>query len=294
MDNLILDHLGNPATHHRATVNGVRLHYVTAGSGPALLLVHGVPKTSFYWHLIFSLLTEHFTIVAPDVRGFGDSDKPKDGYDMETVATDLAELMTQLGHETFYLHGEDWGAAFAYAVAALNRDRVIKFSFAEKLLPGFGLEDWSHLTEENVKNRHWLWHVSFFHVPDVPEYLIQGKEREFWSTWMKAETYDPHAISETAVNEFVRCCTGPGGLRPIFEVYRQTFKNQAFTKAQSERKLQMPLLVIGAEHFTGDFGQKQACLFAEDVTGELYDCGHSLALERPQKLADSLRAFFIQ
>jgi pimeloyl-ACP methyl ester carboxylesterase len=292
MTNLILDHKGGPATHGRATVNGVRLHYVTAGSGPAILLLHGVPKTSFYWYKIFPLLTQHFTLVAPDIRGFGDSAKPKDGYDMETIAVDMAELMQQLGHSTYCVHGEDWGAAFGYALAAIRRDKVAKLSFAEKLLPGFGLEEWSYLNADNVKNNHWLWHVNFFHVLDVPEFLIQGKEREFWSTWMKAECYDPHAISEEAVTEFVRGCVGPGGLRPIFDVYRQTFKNIAFTEKHSKEKLAMPVLVIGAEHFTGDYGYRQSQKFAANVTGEMYECGHSLALERPEQLAKSLREFF--
>lgn len=101
------DHAGKPVKHGRARVNGIRLHYITAGTGPALLLLHGTPKDSFYWYKIFPLLTGHFTIVAPDLRGFGYTDKPPstDGYDSVTNADDVVELMTQLGHDKFYLHG---------------------------------------------------------------------------------------------------------------------------------------------------------------------------------------------
>ena len=119
----VTDHAGTPVTHGRKTVNGVRLHYVTAGSGPALVLLHGVPKTWYYWHRVIPLLTEHFTVIAPDVRGFGDSERPEGGYDMGTIAEDVGALLTELGHETFAVAGEDWGAAFAYAVAATFPER---------------------------------------------------------------------------------------------------------------------------------------------------------------------------
>ena len=107
--NQIYDHAGNPVTHWRETVNGVRLHFVTAGRGEPLLLVHGAPKTSFYWYKLIPLLTDRFTVIAPDVRGFGDSGKPASGYDMDTVAEDLAQLMQKLGYGSYCVHGEDWG-----------------------------------------------------------------------------------------------------------------------------------------------------------------------------------------
>jgi pimeloyl-ACP methyl ester carboxylesterase len=158
------DHLNNPVTHGRARVNGIRLHYITAGSGPALLLLHGTPKNSFYWYRIFPLLTPHFTVVAPDLRGFGYTDKPPttDGYDCGEQAADVADLMTQLGHETFYLHGEDRGAEYAFAVAGLYRARVRKLSFGEMLLSGLGLEESSYWTPENTTAQFrmegvWCW-----------------------------------------------------------------------------------------------------------------------------------------
>jgi len=170
------DHAGNKVKHRRETVNGVRLHYVTAGSGEPLLLLHGAPKTSFYWYKLIPLLTDRYTVIAPDIRGFGDSGKPKSGYSMDNIAEDFAKLMKKLGYQTYKVHGEDWGAAFSYALAAKYSNRVEKFSFAEMMLPGLGLEAWSTLKPENVYSDHWFWHVNFFAVPDVPEFLIrQGK-----------------------------------------------------------------------------------------------------------------------
>lgn len=105
----VYDHIGNAVRHGRARLNMVRMHYYTAGSGPPLLLVHGTPKTNYYWYKLVPLLSQHFTIVAPDLRGFGYTDKPgaEMGYDSRTNAKDLADLMTMLGHNTFYVHGED-------------------------------------------------------------------------------------------------------------------------------------------------------------------------------------------
>lgn len=158
------DHAGTPVKHGRARVNGIRLHYITAGSGPPLLLLHGTPKNSFYWYRVFPLLTPHFTLVAPDLRGFGYTDKPPttEGYTSKEQASDVAELMTQLGHEKFYLHGEDRGADYAYAVAGLYRDRVLKLSFCEMLLSGLGLEESNLWSPSNVSAQYrmegvWCW-----------------------------------------------------------------------------------------------------------------------------------------
>jgi pimeloyl-ACP methyl ester carboxylesterase len=147
------DHTGQAVTHGRARVNGIRMHYVRAGEGPeVLLLLHGTPKTSYYWYRLIPLLTEHFTIVAPDLRGFGYTDKPPaaDGYDSATNVLDVSELMTYLKIDKFHVHGEDRGADFAYALAATCRDRVKSLSFCEMMVSGFGLEETSYWTEENV------------------------------------------------------------------------------------------------------------------------------------------------
>ncbi|MFG1636411.1 alpha/beta fold hydrolase [Pseudonocardia alni] len=289
----VTDHAGTPVTHGRKTVNGVRLHYVTAGSGPALVLLHGVPKTWYYWHRVIPLLTEHFTVIAPDVRGFGDSERPEGGYDMGTIAEDVGALLTELGHETFAVAGEDWGAAFAYAVAATFPERVTKLSYGEMLLPGFGLEDWSALTADNVRSSHFLWHVGFFHVPDFPEMLISGREEIFWSTWMKNETYNPAAITPDCVAEWTRCSSAPGGLRAIFEVYRATFTNIALDEEWGRTKLPMPVLAVASELFIGEETRRQMERVSDDVRYvEIAECGHSMALEQPAELAGVLREFF--
>lgn len=105
----VYDHNGHAVRHGRARLNDIRIHYYITGSGPPLLLIHGTPKTNYYWYKLVPLLSQHFTIVAPDLRGFGYTDKPPAamGYDSRTQAADLAGLMSLLGYNTFYVHGED-------------------------------------------------------------------------------------------------------------------------------------------------------------------------------------------
>ena len=299
----MFDHSGAPVKHGRARVNGIRMHYVTAGQGEPLLLLHGTPKTNFYWHRLIPLLTPHFTVVAPDLRGFGYTDKPpvEEGYDSLTNAKDMAELMTQLGHQKFHLHGEDRGAEFAYALAATESSRVKTLSFCEMLLSGQGLEQWSNFTPENISSQFrqkgvWVWHIPFFWIPHLPEMLITGHEREFWEFWIKAETFNPNAISEEALTEWIACLRAPGGLRGCMETYRAGLKNARINKELGQKKLDLPIMTVGAPEFFGPLVEQQMRDVSKGVEiAEVFEeCGHSLALEAAPRLAQMLREFMLK
>lgn len=298
----IYDHTGEAAKHGRARVNGIRMHYVTAGKGEPLLLLHGTPKTNFYWAKIFPLLTPHFTVVAPDLRGFGYTDKPpaEEGYDSLTNAKDMAELMTFLGHETFHVHGEDRGAEFAYALAATERKRVKTLSFCEMLLSGEGLEEWSNFTPDNISSQFrqqgvWVWHIPFFWIPHLPEMLITGKEREFWEFWIKAETWNPNAITDEAIAEWTARLAAPGGLRGCLETYRAGLKNARINKELKKTKLTLPIMTIGAPEFFGPLVEDQMRKVSTGVerAAVFEECGHSLSWEAEDRLATMLREFML-
>src|SRR3954471_20981063 len=155
---MMFDHDGAPLRTRRAAVNGTSLHYRTGGSGPAVVLLHGVPKTGYHWRHLVPKLTPQHTVVVPDLRGLGDSSRPADGYDSATMSDDIAALMAHLGHESYSVMGEDWGAVIGYQLAARHRDRVTALVFAEALFPGFGFEDHTALTHENVSSGMHLWH----------------------------------------------------------------------------------------------------------------------------------------
>lgn len=291
------DHTQQPVTHGRARANGIKVHYTTCGTGPPLLLLHGTPKTHYYWYKLIPLLSARFTLIAPDLRGFGATDKPaaSEGYDCRTNAKDCAELMTLLGHETFHVHGEDRGAEYGYAIAALYRERVLTLSFGEMLLSGLSLEKWTSFDPATLGAQYeqrgvWQWHVPFFYVPDVPEMLIQGKEEEFWNHFMTLECCNPMAIERHAREEWVRCSKAPGGLRGILETYRAAWVNAGVNREAAREKLSCPVLAIGAPEFFGDLVGEEMRGVAEDVSYERFEeCGHSLALERPERLAELLK-----
>ena len=242
--------------------------------------------------------------MAPDLRGFGYTDKPpaEEGYDTATNAEDVAELMTQLGHEKFHVHGEDRGGDYSYAVAAMYRDRVKTLSFCEMLLSGFGLEESAAWTPENVTAQFrqqgvWCWHLPFFWIPHVPEMLIQGHEREFWEMFIKQECYNPACIEPKALDHWIECVKQPGGLRGILETYRSAFAsakvNQKLLKDGG--KLTLPVMTIGAPEFFGPVVKDGILKVAENVErSEIFEeCGHSLALEKPERLAKCLQEFML-
>lgn len=297
----IFDHKNQPVRHMRARVNGIRMHYVIAGQGEPLLLIHGTPKTHFYWYKLIPLLTDKYTVIAPDLRGFGDSDKPpaSEGYDALTNAKDMQELMEQLGYSSYFVHGEDRGAEFAYALAATNQDKVKALSFCEMLLSGKDLDLMSYFTKENVsrqfnQNGTWQWHIPFFWIAHVPEMLIAGREKEFWTWWMKAETWNPNAISEECINEWISHLKEPGGLRGVLETYRAAFKNAEINETLTQSKLNLPIMTIGAPEFFGNTVKRQMEEIGNAVTRNYVfeECGHSLALEAPDRLAEALKEFF--
>ncbi|MFK4265323.1 alpha/beta fold hydrolase [Streptomyces milbemycinicus] len=282
---MISDHHGAPVRTSRATVNGTSLHYRTGGSGPAVVLLHGVPKTGYHWRHLVPELTPHHTVVVPDLRGLGDSAHPADGYDSATMSDDIAALMAHLGHASYSVMGEDWGAVVGYQLAARHRAHVNALVFAEALFPGFGFEDHTALTPENVSSGMHLWHLGFYFQPDVPEMLIAGHERELITYMLKNERSHPDTATAEAVDEYVRCYSMPGGIRSMLAIYRAMLVDAEQNRQAAQKKLDIPVLALGGSAFIGDRNETQMRLMAHDVTGHVFDAGHDLAEEVPDEVA---------
>ncbi|MFS0828088.1 alpha/beta fold hydrolase [Pseudomonas phoenicis] len=297
----LTDHTGGPATQHRVQVNGIELHAVTAGEGEPLLLLHGTPKTHIYWRTLLPILTPYFKVIAPDLRGAGLSGHPyaEKGYLSSTIAEDLVQLLDALEVEKAYVHGEDRGAEYGFVLAASHPERVKALSFAEMLLSGFGLEDRSFFTEKNVNEaaNHsgvWEWHVPFFFTPDVPEMLLAGKEREFWTYWLNKQSYDPTAYPEDLKEEWITLLSTPHGLRGTLDTYKATLENAKINRTLKATLPDLPVMTIGASHFFGDLvRQSVSSIGIEPTRNLIFDrCGHGLALEQPLNLAKALKDFF--
>jgi pimeloyl-ACP methyl ester carboxylesterase len=288
---MMLDHAGVPLRTDRAAVNGTRLHYRTAGTGPAVVLLHGVPKTSYHWRHLVPKMTAQHTVVVPDLRGMGDSDHPTGGYDSATMSDDIAALMAHLGHETFAVVGEDWGAVIGYHLAARHRDQVAALVFAEALFPGFGFEDHTALTDENVSTGLHLWHLGFYFQPDVPEMLIAGHERELITYMIKTERLFPDTATADAIEEYVRCYSMPGGIRAMLGVYRAMLVDAEQNRQAAQSMLDVPVLALGGDAFIGERNETQMRRFAHDVTGQVFHAGHDLAEEVPDEMAAAVLPF---
>lgn len=283
-----------PFRHRMARANGVRLHYYTAGRGPAVVFTHGFPSTSHEWRDVARAMAGCFTVVAVDLRGMGDSERPLTGYDAFTMATDVRELMRGLGHTSVYVVGHDIGAPVAYAYAAQYPDEVKRLAVVELVLAGAGLEE---LIRDQGQN---LWHFQFQAVPNLPEVLVAGREREYMTELFRPYTYNPAAITDAAFNEYVRAYAEPGAMRAGFDYYRQIPVTAAKVKAQlaAHGKLPMPVLALAADHSMGAAGlgdpaKASIARVAANVTYEVVpDSGHWIPEEQPAFLAARLTRFF--
>ncbi|MCO5998804.1 alpha/beta fold hydrolase [Actinoallomurus rhizosphaericola] len=291
---MILDHRDEPVRTGRASVNGTSLHYRTAGSGPAVVLLHGVPKTGYHWRHLVPKLTPQYTVVVPDLRGLGDSARPAGGYDSATMSDDIAALMAHLGHASYTVVGEDWGAVIGYQLAARHRDHVNALVFAEALFPGFGFEDHTALTPENVSSGMHLWHLGFYFQPDVPEMLITGHERDLITYMIKNERLYPDTATPDAVEEYVRCYSMPGGIRAMLAIYRAMLVDAEQNRQSSQKKLDIPVLALGGSAFIADRNETQMRIMADDVTGHVFTAGHDLAEEIPDEMAEVVLSFLAE
>ena len=296
----MLDHAGNRLVHDKATVNGVNIHYALGGpaNAPPVMLIHGIPKTMFTFRKVIPFLTKKYRVVAVDVRGFGDSERPLSGYDCGTIAEDLIQLADHLGFGTFRVVGEDWGAAYAYTIAAYHRHRVVQLVYQEMILPGLGYEAGHRMKggtgDKQLKkwDTRTLWHLVFFNVPDFPEMLLAGRERLFWTQWMRSEMRDPTALTQEDIDEYAGWTAQPGGMRTVLEVYRECDRGAEVNQLQFDKMLDIPVLAVGGDFFFGEVPRQQMKQVATNVQGVVIHSGHNIALEQPEELANAYLTFF--
>ena len=273
--------------HHTTAIEGVRLHYVTAGRGEPVVLMHGWPQTWYEWRRIIPALAEKYTVIAPDLRGLGDSSKPPGGYDKRTVANDIYLLVRKLGFERIHLVGHDWGGPTAYAYAAAHPADVRKLVILDVSIPN---EAWEKFP---MFNRRGTWHLTFHGVRDLPEAIIEGRERTYLSWFYRSAAYNPGAITEPEIDEYVRCYSAPGGLRAGFEYYRAIPTDIEHNKENAKSRLKMPVLALGGDRGFGQAPLRSMRELADDVRGGVIEnCGHWIVEEQPAYLTTQLLTFF--
>jgi len=279
-----------PVAHHGIRVNGVRLHYLEAGRGTPMLLLHGWPQTAYAWRKVIPALAEHYRVLAPDLRGMGDSDKPSDGYDMRTVATDVHALIEALGLDRPYLVGHDWGGLVARRYA-LDRPGVAARLAILDIVPHEQVL--ADLTTDVARG---AWHYFFNAVPDLPELLVQDRVEPFLRAFFRPKCANPAVFVEEGIDEYVRAYSAPGALRGGFGYYRAMFADNRRLDAESAgRRIVEPLLCLwGNEGGMGGVFDVLAMWRreADDVRGRVIaDCGHYPAEEQPKTVVEALLDF---
>lgn len=277
--------------HQKTVVNDVLYHYVIGGEGDPIVLLHGWPETWYLWRKIMPELADAgFTVVAPDLRGLGDSGKPETGYDARTVAGDIRALIDQLGYEQITLIGHDVGGWVAYAFANEYPEQVERLAILDVPIPDASLDQLGALT-----NPFTVWHFAFQEVPDLPEKLIEGQEDIYLSWFFRNFSYNPTAIGEAELNEYLRTYAAEGGLRSGFGYYRALEENVRQNEIYAQDPLQMPVLAVSGAAAMGNFVQQQMSQLATDVQGEVIEqCGHWLPSECPAQLNEQLLPFIQQ
>lgn len=275
--------------HHTVELNGLHQHYVTAGAGEPVLLLHGFPETWYAWRKIIPALAAHYFVVAPDLRGCGDTDRPSDGYDKQTVAADVHRLVEHLGLGPVNLVSHDVGMMVGYAYAATYPAQVRRLVLMEAALPGLGLEE---LYDADKYPR--MYHLSLFDAPNgLAEMLITGREEPFVAHFMRQQTYDPTGPDQDALTEYARRLAAPGALRGGIEYFRSHKLDAARNREHAKTKLPMPVLTVGGTASFGTHLAGQIRPLVENLRSVMIDqCGHYLAEEQPARVVEELLRFF--
>lgn len=254
-----------------------------------MVLLHGYPQTGHMWRKVMPALAQRFTVVAPDLRGYGDSDRPPAGYDKRTMAADIAELIRALDIQPVILVGHDRGARVAHRFA-LDHPALLTRLVLLDIAPTYDIFE---SIDQHRARRVWHW---FFHqVPDLPEALTAGREEIYLRYLYRAWAFNPAAIEEEAIQEYVRCFRQPGAMRAAFEDYRAGATiDLEHDGADRHKKIAAPTLVLWGANRTAQAADilavwKPRC---ERVEGHaIADCGHFIPEEQPAALVDAILEF---
>ncbi len=273
--------------HHRVTLNGVELHYVSAGAdGSPVLLVHGFPETWWVFRKVIPLLSKAHRVFAVDLRGFGDSADATEDGDSAAAAKDLGELIARLNTGPVHLTGQDISGPATFRVAATHPELVRSYAAIETGLPGFGLEMLADVTHGGA------WHIGVLAAQGIPEMLLSGRERAFIAEYaIPSLSATPGAFSQEDIDELVRSYSRADGFRGAGGLYRSMLREGDEIRELAARPLSIPVLAVGGG--SGEFTAQAMRQVATDVSAVSFDgVGHYVAMEAPDRLADALLSFY--
>lgn len=286
--------------HHFAAVNGINLHYVQQGHGKKLVvLLHGWPEFWYSWRNQIPALAEHFTVVAPDLRGFADSDKPhgKENYHADIVATDIVELIRHCGFEKAYIVGHDWGGAIAWTLAAKHGDVVEKLAVLNCPHPVL----FAKALTTNLRQFTRSWYMFFFQIPYLPEFAIGNSLKRFFKQALKGWMHNPQNISDDDIAKYVQAYSQKDALTTSINYYRAAISAAFSPQKRKENLVGYPKVKVPVQIIWGvddkALGKELNDNVKKMVEAPLsiqwvQDCSHWIQMDQPEIVNTSLINFF--
>jgi pimeloyl-ACP methyl ester carboxylesterase len=270
-----------------AVVNGVKLHYKVGGTGSPVVLIHGYAQTGHMWVPAMKELVKNHTVIVPDLRGAGGSDKPESGYDKKTMAVDIHELVKTVSSAPAAVVGHDIGLMVAYGYAAQFPADTNKVVFMDAFVPGIG--DWRNAFPAKA-----VWHFHFY--GETPLALVKGRERiyfeHFWNDMSADKT---KSVKEADRKLYTAAYAQPNGMRAGFSYFSDFERDAADFEPMSKTKLTMPVLTLAGEYSAGAFLGNSISTAATNVQSQIIKgSGHWLIDEAPDQVVPALVKFIDQ
>ena len=278
-----------PFAHRHIQAAGLRFHIVEGGRGPVIVLLAGFPQSLYAWRRIMPLLADQFTVVAVDLPGQGDSEKPIGGYDTKSTANRLHSLLDILGHRRYVLVGHDIGSWVAYPYAHDYASELRGVVLLDGNIPGISLRPTTTLGPDNWRN----WHFLFNPIPDLPEALFQGRERILIEWFLNRKATNPTAtFSREDIDEYERVYAGPGGMRGMLGYYRAVLEDIKQNSELANHQLEVPVLALGGDGGSApDLHESLQPFCTNTQGGVIKDSGHYIPEEQPEALAREIIVF---
>ncbi|QNK83608.1 alpha/beta hydrolase [Nakamurella sp. PAMC28650] len=269
--------------------HGLRYHVVTSGQGPVIALVAGFPQSCYSWRRVAPLLSEDFTVLAIDLPGQGDSDKPLDGYDTRTTARRLHGLLETMGHRSVVYVGHDVGAWVGYAFAHEFADSLRGVALLDANIPGVTLQPSITLGPDSWRSFHFLFNA----IQDLPEALLAGRERILIEWFFQGKAASARqTFSKADIDEYERTYAAPGGIRGMLGYYRAVLDDIEIHKELMRRPIDIPVLALGGDVGSApDLYERLKPLVTDLRGGLIANSGHYIPEEQPEALVDQLRQF---
>jgi epoxide hydrolase 4 len=269
--------------HRVIKTNGIRMHYVTQGSGPLIVLLHGFPEFWYSWRYQIPFLAEHgYTVVAPDLRGYNDTDKPRTGYDVATLTRDIAGLIEGLGQGKAIIVGHDWGGALAWVFAASYPQMTDRLIVMNAPHPVAMMREF-----RTLKQLRKSWYIFFFQIPWLPEYMLLRNNANEVGRMLRGAALQKSVFPPEVTAKFQEAMSKPGAMTAALNYYRQLFRHLPRSTTGRAMRVSAPTLLIWGEH--------DIALGIELTTGlekwvgdleikRIPDSGHWVQQEQPEEV----------